>query len=290
MSAATVDRYLAPAGARAVRGRSTAKGRSPAAQLHQDPQGRRARWRPSPGLFEARHRRPLRSGARSGEFARTAEHDPTCSPVGARRARGLDRRLGAHRPRRGAADRKPGASTPARSRPHGKTDQATIETREATTWCAATPPCYRHGRRRRAPGAGPPVRASPAPESTPPGPHPQAHQVGRQQGRWAQAPAGRPPHTPRPAAGHRRPGRRPEGRIDRLPQPAQPRRHHPPHRRAPGRPRPPGQGSRPTSTRPARTPSIPPDVHKSIRVRRAPAAPDHAGSPTRDTEEASRAP
>ena len=66
MSAATVDRYLAPAGARAVRGRSTAKGRSRLARLHQDPQGRRARWRPSPGLFEARHRRPLRSGAQGG--------------------------------------------------------------------------------------------------------------------------------------------------------------------------------------------------------------------------------
>ena len=66
MSAATIDRYLAPAGARAVRGRSTAKGRSRLARLHQDPQGRRARWRPSPGLFEARHRRPLRSGAQGG--------------------------------------------------------------------------------------------------------------------------------------------------------------------------------------------------------------------------------
>ena len=53
-----------------------------------------------------------------------------------------------------------------RSRPYRKNDQATIETREATTWCAATPPCYRHGRRRRAPGAGPPVGAGPAPEST----------------------------------------------------------------------------------------------------------------------------
>ena len=53
-----------------------------------------------------------------------------------------------------------------RSRPHGKNDQATIETREATTWCAATPPYYRHGRRRRAPGAGPPVGAGPTPEST----------------------------------------------------------------------------------------------------------------------------
>lgn len=66
MSAATIDRYLAPVKARAVRGRSTAKGRSRLSQLHQDPQGRRARWRPSPGLFEARHRRPLRSGAQGG--------------------------------------------------------------------------------------------------------------------------------------------------------------------------------------------------------------------------------
>lgn len=87
-----------------------------------------------------------------------------------------------------------------------------------------------------------------------PGPHPQAHRVGRRQGRWAQAPVRPAPHTPRPAAGHRRPGRRPEGRIDRLPQPAQPRRHHPPHRRAPGRPRPPGQGQ----DRPAPAPPGPP--------------------------------
>ena len=50
------------------------EGRSPAAQLHQDPQGRRARWRPSPGLFEARHRRPLRSGAQGG-VRPDREHD-----------------------------------------------------------------------------------------------------------------------------------------------------------------------------------------------------------------------
>lgn len=63
-----------------------------------------------------------------------------------------------------------GIHPPARSRPHGKNDQATIETREATTWCAATPPRYRHGHRRRAPGAGPPAGAGPAPGSTPPTP------------------------------------------------------------------------------------------------------------------------
>ena len=45
MSAATIDRYLAPAGARAVRGRSTAKDRSRPARLHQDPQGR---WAQAP--------------------------------------------------------------------------------------------------------------------------------------------------------------------------------------------------------------------------------------------------
>ena len=165
MSAATIDRYLAPAGARAVRGRSTAKGRSRLARLHQDPQGRRARWRPSPGSSRpvtVAHCGPVLKG----EFARTVEHDPMCSRggpsparsagvadkahhLGPRRRRGRDpvpraghglrQRVGIHRPRRGAVGREPGASTPARSRPHGKNDQATIETREATTWCAATP-------------------------------------------------------------------------------------------------------------------------------------------------------
>ena len=97
-----------------------------------------------------------------------------------------------------------------------------------------------------------------------PGPHPQAHRVGRRQGRWAQAPVRPAPHTPRPAAGHRRPGRRPEGRIDRLPQPAQPRRHHPPHHRAPGRPRPPGQGQdRPAPASPGPPASCPTSARAS---------------------------
>ena len=145
-----------------------------------------------PGFFEARHRRPLRSGARSGEFARTAEHDPMCSRGGPSPARSATTpRSTSSRPPAPPWTRSrspcwawtsttgrnssttawcggPGTwtSTPARSRPHGKNDQATIETREATTWCAATPPRYRHGRRRRASGAGPPVGAGPAPEST----------------------------------------------------------------------------------------------------------------------------
>ena len=114
-------------------------------------------------------------------------------------------RLGVHRPRRGAAGREPGASAPARSRPHGKNDQATIKTREATMRCAATP-CYRHGRRRRAPGAGPPAGAGQhqAQLTRPP---PANHRVGRRQGRQAQAPTG-PPRTPGPAASRRRPDRR----------------------------------------------------------------------------------
>ena len=232
MSAATIDRYLAPAGARAVRGRSTAKGRSRLARLHQDPQGRRARWRPSPGSSRpvtVAHCGPVLKG----EFARTVEHDPMCSRggpsparsagvadkahhLGPRRRRGRDPagpvpgtgsrgRLGVHRPRRGAAGREPGASAPARSRPHGKNDQATIKTREATMRCAATP-CYRHGRRRRTPGAGPPAGAGQhqAQLTRPP---PANHRVGRRQGRQAQAPTG-PPRTPGPAAGRRRPDRR----------------------------------------------------------------------------------
>ena len=104
-----------------------------------------------------------------------------------------------------------------------------------------------------------------------PGPHPQAHRVGRQQGRWAQAPAGRPP-TPRPTP--RRTTRSTTAASSiRPPSPAAP---------ASSRTSSPAPRTRPTGTRPARTPSILPDVHKGIRVRRASprAAPDHAGSPT----------
>lgn len=218
MSAATIDRYLAPAGARAVRGRSTTKagpGLRGSIEIRRAGGRGGGRARASSRPVTVAHCGPVLKG----EFARTVEHDPMCSRggpsparsagvadkahhLGPRRRRGRDpvpraghglrQRVGIHRPRRGAVGREPGASTPARSRPHGKNDQATIETREATTWCAATPPYYRHGRRRRAPGAGPPVGAGPTPESTPPGPHPQAHRVGRRWGRWAQAPADRP--------------------------------------------------------------------------------------------------
>ena len=124
------------------------EGRSPAAQLHQDPQGRRARWRPSPGSSRpvtVAHCGPVLKG----EFARTVEHDPMCSRggpsparsagvadkahhLGPRRRRGRDpvpraghglrQRVGIHRPRRGAVGREPGASTlpPARA-PTGRT-------------------------------------------------------------------------------------------------------------------------------------------------------------------------
>ena len=65
---------------------------------------------------------------------------------------------------------------------------------------------YRHGRRRRAPGAGPPAGAGQhqAQLTRPP---PANHRVGRRQGRQAQAPTG-PPRTPGPAASRRRPDRR----------------------------------------------------------------------------------
>ena len=65
-----------------------------------------------------------------------------------------------------------------RSRPHGKNDQATIETREATTWCAATPSTTATDAdaERRVPGRlWEPARHP----SQLPDPHPQAHRVGR---------------------------------------------------------------------------------------------------------------
>ena len=104
-------------------------------------------------------------------------------------------------------------------------------TREATMRCAAAP-CYRHGRRRRARGPGPPVGAQVNIKLNSPGPHPQAHRMGRRQGQQAQAPAGRPPHPldRLPAADALTDGR-PEGRIDRLPQPAQSGRRPRPRRR-----------------------------------------------------------
>ena len=166
-----------------------------------------------------------------------------------------------------------------RSRPYRKNDQATIETREATTWCAATPPRYRHGRRRRASGAGPPVGVGRHPSQLP-DPHPQAHRVGRRQDGQAQAPAGRP-RTPldrlldtdaltdaqkdelidyrnrlNPAVITRRIIELQDVLV-RLAKDKTDQLHL------------------------AQIPSILPDVRKGIRVRRAsPAAPDYAGSST----------
>ena len=290
MSAATIDRYLAPAGARAVRGRSTTKA---GPGLRSSIKIRRAggrgggRARASSRPVTVAHCGPV---LEAGSRARIVEHDPMCSRggpsparsagvadkahhLGPRRRRGRDpvpraghglrQRVGIHRPRRGAVGREPGASTPARSRPHGKNDQATIETREQPRGAplrlpaTATDADAEH----RVPGR---LWESVDTRVNYPGPHPQAHRVGRRQGRWAQAPVRPAPHTPRPAAGHRRPGRRPEGRIDRLPQPAQPRRHHPPHHRAPGRPRPPGQGQdRPAPASPRSPASCPTSARAS---------------------------
>ena len=143
--------------------------------------------RPGPAPYEAGpRRRPAPARAAPSRSAGPAGVVDKAHHLGPRRRRGRDPatpcpargprgQIGVHRPRRGAAGREPGASAPARSRPHGKNDQATIETREATMRCAATPTCYRHGRRR--------------------------------------------------------PDRRPEGRIDRLPQPAQSGRRPRPRRR-----------------------------------------------------------
>ena len=73
MSAATIDRYLAPVKARAVRGRSTTKA---GPLLRSSIKIRRAgdEVEAEPGFFEARHRRPLRSGAQGG-VRPDREHD-----------------------------------------------------------------------------------------------------------------------------------------------------------------------------------------------------------------------
>ena len=128
-----------------------------------------------------------------------------------------------------------GIHTSARSRPHGKNDQATIKTREATTWCAATPPRHRHGHRRRAPGTGPPAGAGPTPESTTPAPT-------RKPIGWGAGRAGRRKHpasTRRLVAAHRRPEDWPDP-PQPGPDPQRPARHpqgHPGRESFPGRPR-----------------------------------------------------
>lgn len=64
-----------------------------------------------------------------------------------------------------------------RSRPYRKNDQATIESKNNHV-VRRYAFYYRHGRRRRAPGAGPPVGVGRHPSQLP-DPHPQAHRVGR---------------------------------------------------------------------------------------------------------------
>ena len=115
-------------------------------------------------------------------------------------------RLGVHRPRRGAAGREPGTSTlpPARA-PTGRTTR---------------PPSRPEKQPRGAPLRLATATDADAEREVPghlweqvniklnsPGPHPQAHRMGRRQGRQAQAPTG-PPRTPGPAASRRRPDRR----------------------------------------------------------------------------------
>ena len=86
MSAATIDRYLAPAGARAVRGRSTTKA---GPGLRSSIKIRRAggrgggRARASSRPVTVAHCGPVLKG----EFARTVEHDPMCSRGGPSPAR-----------------------------------------------------------------------------------------------------------------------------------------------------------------------------------------------------------
>ena len=111
------------------------EGRSRLAQLHQDPQGRRARWRPSPGSSRpvtVAHCGPvLEAGSSPGPLSTTrCAHgvdlhplDPRASPTRRiisaldaavdaipppRAGHGLRQRVGIHQPRRGAVGREPG--------------------------------------------------------------------------------------------------------------------------------------------------------------------------------------
>ena len=122
------------------------EGRSRLAQLHQDPQGRRARWRPSPGSSRpvtVAHCGPVLKG----EFARTvnmtavltgwtftrsirnnAEKHIISAPGAAvdaipppRAGHGLRQRVGIHQPRRGAVGREPGHLLPPARAPTGRT-------------------------------------------------------------------------------------------------------------------------------------------------------------------------
>ena len=177
-----------------------------------------------PGFFEARHRRPLRSGARSGEFARTVEHDPMCSRGGPSPARSADVADKAHhlgpRRRRGrdpaTACRARGLAGGSEFTGHGVVRRAGNPGHPPSRPLA--PPREERPGHHRDPRSNHVVRryASLPPPRTPtpstrcraacgsrpdtrvnsPGPHPQAHRVGHRQGRQAQAPAVRPRTPP----------------------------------------------------------------------------------------------
>ena len=281
MSAATIDRYLAPVKARAVRGRSTTKA---GPLLRSSIKIRRAgdEVEAEPGFFEVdtvAHCGPVLKG----EFARTVNMTDVLtgwtftrsirnnaekhiiSALGAAvdaipfPVLGMDFDNGSEFINHGVVRWAGNLDIYfTRSRPYRKNDQATIESKNNhVVRRYAFYYRYDTDAEHRVPDR---LWELVDTRVNYPGPHPQAHRVGRRQGGQAQAPVRPAPHTPGPAAGHRRPDRRPEGRIDRLPQPAQPRRHHPPHHRAPGRPRPPGQGQdrpappRPDPQHPARRP------------------------------------
>ena len=201
MSAATIDRYLAPAGARAVRGRSTTKA---GPLLRSSIKIRRAgdEVEAEPGFFEVdtvAHCGPVLKG----EFARTVEHDPMCSRGGPSPARSATTpRSTSSRPWTPPWTRSrspcwawtsttgrnssttawcggPGTwtSTPARSRPYRKNDQATIESKNNhVVRRYAFYYRYDTDAERQVPGRlWEPARHP----SQLPDPHPQAHRVGR---------------------------------------------------------------------------------------------------------------
>ena len=253
----------------------------------------------------------------AGSKTRTVEHDPMCSRggpsparsagvadkahhLGPRRRRGRDpvpraghglrQRVGIHRPRRGAAGREPGTSTlpPARA-PTGRTTRppSRPENNHVVRRCASPPPP-----RTPTPSTGCRAARGSRPDTRVnyPGPHPQAHRVGRRQGRGAQAPAVRPRTPPGRLLDTDAPADAQKDELidyrnrlnpavitrriielqDVLVRPAKDKTdQHPP---------------RPDPQHPARRPQGHPGQESP------PAAPDHAGSSTRGTEEASRAP
>lgn len=165
------------------------EGRSPAAQLHQDPQGRRARWRPSPGSSRSTPSPTAvrcSRGSSPGPLSTTrCAHGVDLHPLdpqqrreahhlgpGRRRGRdpvpraghGLRQRVGIHQPRRGAVGREPGHLLhPLAPVQEERPGHHRVQEQPRGAPLRLLLP-LRH--RRRAPGAGPPVGAGPAPEST----------------------------------------------------------------------------------------------------------------------------